>query len=66
MSKHRTMAEPNGDTIASKPRRGLEPEIQAMARLDRILSELPPAAAERVIGWLSSRYLAKTTPTDAV
>lgn len=37
-------------------RRGLDPEIQALARLDRILSELDPDQAVRALAWLDGRY----------
>jgi hypothetical protein len=39
-----------------KTRRGLDPEIQAMARLDRIMSELDAQEAHRALEWLRGRY----------
>ena len=33
-----------------------DPEIQALAKLDRILATMGPAAAIRALNWLDSRY----------
>lgn len=34
-----------------KQRRGLDPELQAMAKIDRLLSGLEPTAALRCVDW---------------
>ncbi len=34
----------------------MDAEIQCMARVDRLLADLSPEAARRVIRWLDSRY----------
>lgn len=47
-----------GSTTAVEPKkssRSLNPELQAMAKIDRLLAELSPAAQDRVIDWLSAR-----------
>lgn len=36
--------------------RGIDPEIQALARLDRILADLEPEQAVRALQWLEGRY----------
>lgn len=41
---------------AAKPKpRGLDPELQAMAKIDRILGELSDNAATRIMAWLVAR-----------
>lgn len=42
-----------------KKKRGPDPEIQALAQLDRIMAELSPAAASRCIAWLDEKYDAR-------
>lgn len=39
-----------------KPKPKLDEELQAMARIDRLLSELSDEASYRVIGWLRDRH----------
>lgn len=41
---------------ANGRKRGMDVELQAMARLDRILAELSPPSIGRVLAWLNSRY----------
>jgi hypothetical protein len=36
--------------------RGLDPEVQAMAALDRIVAKLPDACVQRVLAWLTDRH----------
>jgi hypothetical protein len=44
---------------ATRPR--LDPELQAMAKLDRIIAELPTReSVERVLAWLNSRYSSRS------
>lgn len=48
-------------TDAAKPEspasmRVADPEIQAMARVDTIFADLPPASRSRVAHWILSRY----------
>lgn len=39
------------------PKRGYCPELQTMARIDRLLAELPSdEAVTRVLDWLASRH----------
>ncbi len=38
--------------------RGLDPEIQTMARVDRLLSDLDDRTRDRIIQWLVDRYAA--------
>lgn len=40
-----------------KTTRGLNPELQAMAKIDRILAELGFPAQARIINWLQSRAM---------
>lgn len=52
---------------AAQTPRGADPEIQCLARVDRLLAELSPEAAQRVIYWLDSRYQqirANQNPSD--
>ena len=48
------------DKVEQEPkvekRRGLDPEIQAMARLDRLMHDLPPESVPRVLQWLVDRW----------
>lgn len=44
----------------SKPRTPPSPDIQALARIDRILSGLPPEVAERTMAFLLSKYSGPT------
>lgn len=37
-------------------RRGLDPELQAMAKIDRILSELSRDEKERVVNWVVHKW----------
>ncbi len=37
-------------------RRGIDPELQAMARLDRLMSDLHPGSIPRVLKWLVDRW----------
>lgn len=49
-----------GSTTAVEPKkssRSLNPELQAMAKIDRLLAELPFPAHARVINWLQSRAM---------
>jgi len=36
--------------------RGLDPELQTMARIDRLLAGLKPAEARRVLQWIVDRW----------
>jgi hypothetical protein len=39
------------------PTRRVDPELQTMAKLDKLLAELPSdEACERVLDWLASRH----------
>lgn len=49
-------AVPTPPRAAQTPRGGVNPEIQCMARVDRLLAELPPRVAKRIIRWLDDRY----------
>ena len=42
-------------------RRSPDPELQSMAKLDRIMSELPAGTHTRVLNWLRARYT-RVTP----
>ncbi len=53
----RAFAERNDFDDPPKPRRGLDPELQAMAKLERIIAELPEDATQRVLCWLMGRYI---------
>lgn len=40
-----------------KPKRHtLDPELQTMAKIDRLLTDLPAGAADRVIQWIVNRW----------
>lgn len=39
----------------AKPKRGLDSELQTMAKIDRLLADLDPDATKRVIAWLTDR-----------
>lgn len=54
MSKTKTEAPAAADQTTN--RRGLDPELQAMAKLDRIMAELPDHATGRVLAWIIGRY----------
>ena len=41
---------------AKKKRRVLDPEIQAVIGLDRIMQEVPVEAMHRVLTWLLDKY----------
>ncbi len=44
-------------TAPEKPRRHtLDPELQTMAKIDRLLGDLPHGAVNRVIQWLANRW----------
>ena len=49
----------NGDT---PKKRGLDPELQVMAKIDRMLSELQLEQIGRVLSWLNSRHFSETCP----
>lgn len=57
-----------GGAVKAKPKpprataRGLCPELQAMARIDRILSELSAPEVARIVSWLVARNL---TPKES-
>ncbi len=40
----------------AKPRPRMDAELQAMAKIDRILADLPPKAQARVVRWLADRH----------
>ena len=44
-----------------QPRARMDAELQAMAKIDRILSELPGPTNARVVRWLSDRYSSPRT-----
>ena len=46
-------------TAAPRTKRVADPELQAMAELDRIMCELPIAALPRVLAWLVHKYAAE-------
>jgi hypothetical protein len=52
MSKPRTETPP-------KPRRAPDVELQALARLDRTMAELPAESVGRVLTWLTDKYSPK-------
>lgn len=46
-------------------RRGLDPELQVLAKMDRLLAELEPDAIGRTLAWLCGRYHVDVTlPAD--
>ena len=46
-------------------KRGIDPELQTMAKIDRLFQELPIDAMDRVLDWLVSRYrLTKPSITE--
>ncbi len=52
------------DTTAEKPaktRRGVDAELQAMAKVDRIIADLSSEQQSRVIEWLRSRFNSRHT-----
>lgn len=42
-------------------RRGLDTELQAMAKIDRLMDELPQPAADLVYGWFTHKF----APTES-
>lgn len=42
-------------------RRAMDPELSAMAKIDRLLADLPQRATIRVIDWLLAKYAAPKT-----
>jgi hypothetical protein len=40
---------------SARTKRSPDPEIQAMARIDRLLAELDSDSQQRIISWLASR-----------
>lgn len=45
------------DVKSPAPRRLSSPDIQALARIDRILADLPPEVASRTVEFLSNKYI---------
>lgn len=43
-------------TAPTKARRSLDPEVQAMAKVDAILTDLPLGAVSRVLVWANARF----------
>lgn len=46
-----------------KPKRGLDPELQVMAKIDRLFDELTTTQQERVLHWLTSRINSRMVDT---
>lgn len=53
-----TAAERHEDVKSPTPRRLSSPDVQSLARIDRILAKMQPEAAEAIIAFFSARYAA--------
>jgi len=59
------MAEKAKEAPIRPVRRGIDPELQTMARLDRLLAEHKPEAVDRILTWACGKYMPeKTDPAN--
>lgn len=42
--------------MSEKPKRGYDPELQTMAKIDRLLSERTEDEVSRILAWLVCRH----------
>lgn len=52
----------NAATKPEKPRRPVDPELQAMSRISNELAGLTPEQTRRILGWLMQKFEAKMYP----
>lgn len=65
--KQASLEPDNGKTdtpTVGKKLSGLDPELQAMAKLDRLLRELEPQSRQRVLAWLTDKHLVPAAEDD--
>lgn len=52
--------------ISNGPARKMNDSIQALAKIDRILSKIHPAAARRICIWLEDNYVRSYAPNQTI
>ena len=56
------MADKTTDKPEAPTRSGLDPELRAIARIHRILADLPPEMGVRILGYLMNKTSARYEP----
>lgn len=59
------MTVPDQTSPATPARRGLDPELQILAKIDRLLADLDPFAALRLLGYLTAKSRSRVEDTFA-